>query len=107
MGHNFINENVIKSEVIDNQKILVLTNSKIVQISSNNIIDNSFNTGTGFKYITTLSRSLELNDFAVQPDGKILVMGEFNRFNDLNVHSLIRLNTDGSLDNTFNFFFFF
>ncbi len=103
MGHNFINENVIKSEVIDNQKILVLTNSKIVQISSNNIIDNSFNTGTGFKYITTLSRSLELNDFAVQPDGKILVMGEFNRFNDLNVHSLIRLNTDGSLDNTFNF----
>lgn len=103
IGHNFINKNVIKSEVIDNQKILVLTNSKIVQISSNNIIDNSFNTGTGFKYITTLSRSLELNDFAVQPDGKILVMGEFNRFNDLNVHSLIRLNTDGSLDNTFNF----
>lgn len=103
IGHNFINENVIKSEVIDNQKNLVLTNSKIVKISSNNIIDDSFNTGTGFKYITTLSRSLELNDFAVQPDGKILVMGEFNRFNNLNVHSLIRLNTDGSLDNTFNF----
>jgi uncharacterized delta-60 repeat protein len=38
----------------------------------------------------------------VQPDGKILVGGAFSSFNGQPRHSLVRLNPDGSLDNTFS-----
>ncbi|MCH8554088.1 MAG: T9SS type A sorting domain-containing protein [Schleiferiaceae bacterium] len=40
---------------------------------------------------------------AVQPDGKILVGGNFSSFNTQPVHRIVRLNTDGSLDPTFQF----
>lgn len=37
-----------------------------------------------------------------QPDGKILIAGEFTSFNGMAQNYLARLNPDGSLDNTFN-----
>ena len=42
-------------------------------------------------------------EFAVtlQPDGRILVTGGFSRFNGVLRRGLVRLNADGSLDNTF------
>lgn len=38
----------------------------------------------------------------VQPDGKILVAGAFTQFNGQNKPYLVRLNSDGSLDENFN-----
>jgi uncharacterized delta-60 repeat protein len=38
----------------------------------------------------------------VQPDGKILVGGEFTTYNELSYNRIIRFNNDGSIDNTFN-----
>lgn len=46
------------------------------------------------------------NDFiaalALQPDGRILIGGNFTAFNGVNRYRIARLNSDGSLDNTFN-----
>ena len=46
------------------------------------------------------------NDFiaalAIQPDGKIIIGGNFTSFNGNNRHHIARLNTDGTLDATFN-----
>ncbi|MBL7847864.1 MAG: VCBS repeat-containing protein [Cyclobacteriaceae bacterium] len=42
-----------------------------------------------------------VTDIVVQPDGKILVAGLFQFFNDLPHRGLVRLNPDGSIDNTF------
>ena len=46
------------------------------------------------------------NDFiaalAFQPDGKILIGGNFTAFNGVNRHHIARLNSDGTLDTTFN-----
>ncbi len=46
------------------------------------------------------------NDFiatmALQPDGKILIGGNFTAFNGYNRHHVARLNSDGSVDTTFN-----
>lgn len=42
-----------------------------------------------------------VNAVAVQADGKILVGGDFNIFNDTQRNNLARLNTDGSLDTSF------
>jgi uncharacterized delta-60 repeat protein len=38
----------------------------------------------------------------VQPDGKILVGGDFLRYNNSNRNNIARLNEDGSLDTSFN-----
>ena len=40
---------------------------------------------------------------AFQPDGKILMSGGFTNYNGSVVKRLVRLNTDGTLDNSFNF----
>lgn len=36
------------------------------------------------------------------PDGKILVYGQFTKFDNVAAPSILRLNADGSIDNTFN-----
>lgn len=43
-----------------------------------------------------------INDILLQPDGKILVGGNFSNFNGITIYSLLRLNADGSLDSSFN-----
>ncbi len=46
------------------------------------------------------------NDFIaavmLQPDGRIIIGGNFTAFNGYNRHYIARLNTDGSVDTTFN-----
>lgn len=50
----------------------------------------SFNAGTGVNG--------NINAIALQPDGKLLVGGNFTSFNGTTRNSLVRLNADGSLD---------
>lgn len=56
--------------------------------------DTSFNIGTGFDD--------DVEDIALQPDGKILVVGQFDDFNGTGSSKIVRLNADGSLDTSFN-----
>lgn len=61
---------------------------------SDGTIDTTFNVGgAGF--------TVNTNAIAVQPDGKILVGGNFTTYNELTANRLIRLNTDGTVDPTF------
>ena len=43
----------------------------------------------------------QINDIAFQQDGKILLVGSFDKYNDVDAKNIIRLNTDGSVDKTF------
>lgn len=43
-----------------------------------------------------------VSDIAIQPDGKIIVVGYFTKYKNVNANRIIRLNPDGSVDNTFN-----
>jgi len=45
-------------------------------------------------------------DIALQPDGKILVGGSFGGLNGSNRPAIVRLNSDGSVDDSFNATFF-
>jgi uncharacterized delta-60 repeat protein len=56
--------------------------------------DSSFNTGTG--------ADNNIRCMALQPDGKILIGGQFANFNGAPVKKIARLNPDGSLDTEFN-----
>jgi len=48
-------------------------------------------------------RAAKIEDAVLQPDGKILLGGDISFYEGQRVHNLIRLNADGSLDNTFTF----
>ena len=39
---------------------------------------------------------------ALQSDGKIIAVGEFTSYNGTSINRIIRLNTDGSIDTSFN-----
>lgn len=56
-------------------------------------VDPSFNTGSGF--------DLSVRKIIIQPDGRILVCGEFTTYNGMTANQIIRLNTDGTVDNSF------
>jgi uncharacterized delta-60 repeat protein len=65
----------------------------IIRLNPDGSKDNTFNVGTGTNNtVLTVSR---------QSDGKILAGGGFTFFNGAPINRLLRLNTDGSLDNTF------
>ena len=42
------------------------------------------------------------NSVKVQTNGKIIVGGEFTLYNGTSINRIVRLNSDGSIDNTFN-----
>ena len=67
--------------------------NRIVRLNADGTRDNSFNAGTGFNGSTFA--------LAIQPDGKILVGGNFTTFNNISSNYIARLNTDGTLDTTF------
>lgn len=65
-----------------------------VRLNENGTIDKSF------EFPQTIYG--RINDILITPDAKILVGGRFNNYNGNPVKSLIRLNTNGSLDRSFN-----
>ncbi|RAK69878.1 T9SS type A sorting domain-containing protein [Hymenobacter edaphi] len=67
---------------------------KLQRFNPDGTVDATFNAGTGANAPVTA--------VAVQPDGKILAAGGFNTFNGTAVTGVVRLNANGSLDNTFS-----
>src|SRR6185436_8118326 len=68
--------------------------TNIVRIDPDGNLDTTFNSGTGANY--------NLYSVGLQNDGKIIAAGGFNNFNGTAINRIVRLNTDGSLDPSFN-----
>ncbi|HMQ77766.1 MAG TPA: hypothetical protein PKE21_16900, partial [Flavobacteriales bacterium] len=70
------------------------TRNRIARLNADGTLDATFNPGSG------------ANDFilavVLQPDGKVLVGGNFTTMNGSTRNRIARLNADGSLDGTFN-----
>ena len=69
----------------------------IIRLNADGTRDTSFNTGTGF------NGSVE--SIAMQSDGKIIIGGGkegFSTFNEIVANKIIRLNSDGTRDSSFN-----
>ncbi|MCD9576010.1 T9SS sorting signal type C domain-containing protein [Flavobacterium soyae] len=71
-----------------------LSKIRIVRLLPDGSNDPAFNTGLGADAI--------IEDILIQPDGKILAGGRFTTFNGQPFSRLVRLNTDGSIDTSFN-----
>ena len=65
------------------------------RLNSNGDIDFSFNVG-GYGF------NNEVYAIAIQDDGKILVGGNFTAYSGVSKNYIVRLNTDGTIDTTFN-----
>ncbi|MCD6017799.1 MAG: Delta-60 repeat-containing protein [Bacteroidetes bacterium] len=74
-----------------------ISNVRIARLNSNGSLDAGFITGTGIA-----GTGATVYSIIVQPDGKILVGGIFTSYKGVAKNNLIRLNSDGTLDATFN-----
>lgn len=67
--------------------------NRIVRLNADGTRDNTFNIGTGFNNVVI--------DIELQSDEKLLVSGVFTDYNGTACTRLVRLNTNGTIDNTF------
>ncbi len=94
---------IINSTLIQNDgKILIGGNfttyrgtirNRIARINSDGTIDKSFNGGLGANDI--------IYKISLQNDGKIIICGNFTQYNGISTNRIARLNSDGTLDETF------
>ena len=70
-----------------------LTANRMIRLNTDGTIDGTFNVNTGF--------NSTVKAIVMQPDNKILCCGFFNSFNGSYQGYLIRLNSDGTKDDTF------
>ena len=83
------------------------TQKNIIRLNADGSIDTTFTAGDTVgsqSYNGTLGVSLysPIAKAVVQPDGKIIIAGAFDKYNTTNVKSLVRLNANGSIDTSFN-----
>lgn len=82
-------------------KIVVVGQSIVYRFNSNGTLDTSFNS-TGSVIIGINSYPFYGKSILLQNDGKIVVVGTVNNSSN-NDYAVIRLNTNGSFDSTFDF----
>lgn len=66
----------------------------LVRLNADGSLDNTFNAGTAM--------NANVREVLIQADDKILAVGEFTTVNGTPSRYIVRLNADGSLDQTFN-----
>jgi len=102
IGVNGPNNNIRASVIQSDAKIIIggqftsymgTAINRIARLNENGTLDATFNVGTGLNG--------SIRTIALQADGKILAGGDFGTYNGTTKSALVRINTDGTLDNTF------
>lgn len=96
--------NIVNSSTIQNDgKIIIAGNfthyngiarNRIARLNTDGTLDTTFDPGSGSDALVRAT--------AIQNDGKIIIAGSFSLYNNTARKRIARLNTDGSLDNTFD-----
>jgi len=76
------------------------TSYGLIRLNTNGSVDATLNVGTGFLDNFSLAGGVDI--LALQSDGKIIVGGSFNLYNGSTYNGIIRLNSNGSIDSSFN-----
>ena len=75
-----------------------VTANSIIRLNSDGTKDLTFDNSIGFSNFT----SCIVRSIVLQPDGKIICVGAFNSYKGVTANHIIRLNSDGTIDLTFN-----
>ena len=99
-GQYYVENTPSLSVLQPDQKLILVENyflninySKITRINLDNSLDTSFNVATELNGV--------VKDIALQADGKIILVGSFTTFNGVSSKYIVRLNADGTKDNSF------
>jgi len=68
--------------------------NNIARLNSDGSLDNNFSSGTGTSDV--------VNQIIKLSNGKFIIVGSFNFYNNTAANGIARLNADGTFDNTFN-----
>ncbi len=71
-----------------------ISRNNIARLNSDGSLDLTFDPGAGF--------NSRVEKVLIQPDGKILVGGSFTSFNGAEKNAIVRLNSNGSFDSSFD-----
>ncbi|MBK6754385.1 MAG: hypothetical protein IPG69_12525 [Flavobacteriales bacterium] len=103
-GSGFTNNNWVRAVALQPDGRMVLagefssyngvSRNNIVRVNADGSLDTSFDPGDGF--------DLEVRSLVLQPDGRIIVAGNFNTYNGSNCKNIVRLYPDGSIDPSFD-----
>jgi uncharacterized delta-60 repeat protein len=72
--------------------------NRLVKLNQDLTVDYTFTGGTGFN-----SNLYSFNSITQQPNGKLIVTGDFTQYSGVSANRIVRLNTNGSIDNTFSY----
>lgn len=86
---------VDKFRMLGDGKIIAGTCNNVYRLNANGSEDFSFNIGTGVYNVCSTY------DFDIQDD-KVIFGSMFTKFNGVDVNSMVRLNSNGSVDHTFD-----
>ena len=97
------NSNVRTTSIQSDGKIIIggqfssyngIARNRIARLNTDGTLDATFNPGTGANYYVSTT--------SIQSDGKIIIGGWFTSYNGIVRNRIARLNTDGTLDATFD-----
>ena len=94
---------ISKIKLLPNGKIIIVRHfsSGIKRLNSDGTVDTSF-LSTVFLNPPSGGGETRVNDLIMQPDGKMIVIGKFNKIMQFNYRDIARLNVDGTIDTTFD-----
>jgi uncharacterized delta-60 repeat protein len=69
----------------------------IVRLNTDGTLDTDFDTNTGIGFLNGNGT----NEIKIQSDGKIVLGGNFQSFNNISSNRIVRLNSNGTLDSAF------
>lgn len=103
MSGTGFNGAVKKMVVLTNDKILVMGSFTSYSTANINYLMRLNSNGTpDLTFVPNFDAGSVLNDFVVQADGKVIVVGTFNTYSGLPRKNIVRLISNGSLDVGFN-----
>jgi uncharacterized delta-60 repeat protein len=105
VGSGF-NDMATKIAIQSDNKVIITGNftsyngssiNRIIRLNSNGTRDTSFNPGSGFMY------NYSINGLGVLSNGQIIVAGSFDRYNGVLCPMMIKLNSNGTRDTSFQY----
>lgn len=91
--------------------LVLIQLQSFAQFSQPGELDTTFNFGRPHSFFTDpnnpfpgygLNHDAVIHAIALQPDGKLIIGGDFNEYNGINLNRIARINSDGSLDGSFD-----
>ncbi len=94
---------ISKIKLLPNGKIMLASQffSSIKRLNNDGTLDNSF-LNTVYLNPASNGGGTVVNDFIFQPDGKIIIIGKYDKIMNFSYRDISRINLDGTIDTTFD-----